>query len=147
VPALPPEPATGSMIDERYVWFYDDDAFEQVSPGMRRRVVAGDHLSVWFWRIEDWVGPTAFHVHQQYEQMGFIAAGELEFRIGNGTRQTLGPGSFYLAPVGVPHGESRFRGDPDRGNEVWIIDVFSPPRVEFADDRGDGNARAEGGAA
>jgi hypothetical protein len=134
-----PEPVLGSMIDERYVYFYDDDAFEQVSPGMRRRVVAGEHLSVWFWRIDGGVGPTAFHVHRQYEQLGFIAAGELEFRIGGDVRHTLGPGSFYLAPVGVPHGESRFRGDPERGNEVWIIDVFSPPRVEYADDRGDGN--------
>jgi hypothetical protein len=139
VPGPAPETVLSSLVDDRYVWFYDEDAFEQVSPGMRRRVVAGEHLSVWFWRIDESVGPTAYHVHRQYEQLGFVAAGELEFRIGGGGRQRLGPGSFYLAPPGVAHGESTFRGDPAKGGEVWLVDVFSPPRVEYADDRSDGH--------
>ena len=39
----------------------------------------------------------------------------------------LGPGDVYLAPPAVWHGESVFIGD-DELNEVWILDVFAPPR-------------------
>jgi hypothetical protein len=41
----------------------------------------------------------------------------------------LGPGEVYLAPRSVWHGDSVFIGD-DELNEVWILDVFSPPRED-----------------
>jgi hypothetical protein len=39
----------------------------------------------------------------------------------------LQPGDVYLAPTSVWHGDSVFVGD-DELDEVWILDVFAPPR-------------------
>jgi hypothetical protein len=33
----------------------------------------------------------------------------------------------------MPHGDSRFVGDPERDNEVWILDIFHPVREEYRD--------------
>ena len=41
---------------------------------------------------------------------------------------TLKPGDVYLANANVWHGDSNFVGD-DELNEVWILDVFAPPRT------------------
>ena len=39
--------------DARYVYFLDDDQFEEEGrPGFRRRVVTGTNLELWFWRIK-----------------------------------------------------------------------------------------------
>ncbi|HEC08452.1 MAG TPA: cupin domain-containing protein [Acidimicrobiales bacterium] len=117
-----------------YVYFYDEDEFEELGPGRRLRIVNGEKLSLWFWRIRPQAGLSPIHHHDDHEQIGFIARGSLEFSIGDDETQILGPGSFYLAPPGVPHGGSTFHPDPDLG-EIWIIDVFSPPRRAFDDDR------------
>ena len=42
----------------------------------------------------------------------------------------LKPGDLYYAPKDLPHGDSRFVGDPAHG-EVWIMDMFSPVREEY----------------
>ena len=57
--------------------------------------------------------------------------GTLDFRIGDAddqTRKVLHAGDFYLAPPSVWHGDSIFIGDDEYG-EVWILDVFAPPRT------------------
>ncbi len=121
-----------------FVHFADEAAFVEVRPGMRRRVIDGQHLSVWLWRIHESVPPTGLHSHRDSEQFGYIAAGHLEFQIGDDRRIALGPGDSYVAPTGTVHGGSIFRGDPDRGGEVWIVDVFAPPRASGYDaDRGE----------
>lgn len=113
-----------------HVHFHDDAAFEEVRPGMRRRVIEGEHLSVWLWRIHESTPTTGLHHHRDSEQFGYLAAGSIEFQIGNDERITLGPGDAYLAPTGIEHGGSVFTGDPAKGGEVWIVDVFAPPRGE-----------------
>jgi hypothetical protein len=40
----------------------------------------------------------------------------------------LNAGDFYFAPTTIWHGESVFVGD-DEFDEVWILDVFAPPRT------------------
>ena len=55
----------------------------------------------------------------------------LDFRIGeedDDRRITLRAGDVYLAGVNIWHGDSNFIGDDELG-EVWILDVFAPPRI------------------
>ena len=43
-----PPPAT----DPRFAHFFDESKFEETDrPGFRRRVIVGEHLELWFWRI------------------------------------------------------------------------------------------------
>ena len=119
--------------DPRYVFFLDESEFiETDRPGFRRRVVTGENLELWFWRISGGVEGSFLHKHDDTEQLGIIMRGTLDFRIGDvadATRHKLGAGDFYLAPQTVWHGDSIFIGD-DELNEVWILDVFSPPRED-----------------
>ena len=118
--------------DPRYVFFLDDDEFvDEGRPGFRRRVVTGTNLELWFWRIKGGTSGSFLHRHDVEEQLGIIMRGTLDFRIGDPddpTRHQLRQGDFYLAPPAVWHGESIFIGD-DEYDEVWILDVFSPPRA------------------
>ena len=118
--------------DPRYCYFFDDDLFEETDrPGFRRRVITGDNLQLWFWRIKGGADGSFLHNHPANEQLGIIMRGSLDFRIGDQddhTRRVLHAGDLYLAPTSVWHGESVFIGDDDYG-EVWILDVFAPPRA------------------
>ena len=118
--------------DPRYCYFFDDDEFVETDrPGFCRRVVVGEHLELWFWRIKGGAEGSIMHSHETNEQMGIVMRGTLDFRIGSAddlTRRVLGAGDMYLAPATVWHGDSRFVGD-DEFDEVWILDVFAPPRT------------------
>ena len=118
------------MTTNPHVWPFDDGAFRQTGPGMRRRVFNGDNVSLSFWRIDDGSGPTPYDGHPDNEQFGLAIAGQLDFRIGSDQRVVLKPGDVYYAPRGLAHGDSRFVGDPAHG-EVWIMDMFSPVREEY----------------
>jgi quercetin dioxygenase-like cupin family protein len=65
------------------------------------------------------------HAHAN-EQMGFLTAGSLTFRIG-GEERALQPGGTWLIPANVPH--SVVAG-PEGAR---LIEVFSPPRTDWAD--------------
>lgn len=118
----------------QYTHFFDDAEFVETDrPGFRRRVITGEHLQLWFWRIEGGASGSFLHHHEDSEQLGIIMRGKLDMRIGgkkDETRVVLGPGDLYLAPMGVWHGDSVFVGDDELG-EVWILDVFSPVREDL----------------
>ncbi len=98
-------------------------------------MILGEHLELWFWRIAGGIGGSFLHNHDVNEQLGIIMRGALDFRIGDPgdqTRKVLRAGDVYLAPAQVWHGDSIFIGDEEYG-EVWILDVFSPPRTPKAD--------------
>ena len=118
--------------DPRYCYFFDDDEFAETDrPGFRKRVIVGEHLELWFWRIKDGAEGSILHNHEANEQLGIIMRGALDFRIGEfdtQTRTKLNTGDVYLAATSVWHGDSVFIGDDEYG-EVWILDVFSPPRT------------------
>ena len=70
----------------------------QVSAG---RIIVGDHLELWFWRITGGAEGSFLHNHDVNEQLGIIMRGSLDFRIGepdDQTRKLLHAGDFYLAP-------------------------------------------------
>jgi hypothetical protein len=122
-------------MDQQYCFFFDDDLFVETDrPGFRRRIVVGENLELWFWRIKGGVEGSFLHNHDVNEQLGIIMRGSLDFRIGaadDQTRKVLHTGDFYLAPPTIWHGDSIFIGDDEYG-EVWILDVFSPPRTQKA---------------
>jgi mannose-6-phosphate isomerase-like protein (cupin superfamily) len=120
---------------EEYCYFFEEDKFlETDRPGFRRRIITGDHLELWFWRIKGGATGSFLHHHPTNEQLGIVMRGELDFRIGepdDARRVTLHPGEAYLAAMNVWHGDSNFIGDDEFG-EVWILDVFAPPRTAEA---------------
>lgn len=124
----------GGAFANHYCYFFDDAAFVQENrPGFRKRVVLGDQLELWFWRIDGGAGGSVLHNHDENEQIGIIMRGALDFRIsedpGDERRTTLHAGDVYLAHKTIWHGDSNFIGD-DELNEVWILDVFAPPRTK-----------------
>lgn len=132
--------ASVAGIASKYNYFFDDDAFEEDGrPGFRKRVILGEHLELWFWRITGGTVGSVLHHHVANEQIGIIMRGSLDFRIGDPDdtqRHVLNAGDVYLAPTNVWHGDSIFIGD-DELNEVWIADVFSPPRSIPTKESGD----------
>lgn len=121
-------------LTNQYCHFYDQDRFNETDrPGFRRRVINGELLQLCFWRIAGGATGSFLHQHVEQEQLGIIVRGTLDFRIGDPddpTRVVLGPGEVYLAPRSVWHGDSVFVGD-DELDEVWILDVFAPPREDL----------------
>jgi mannose-6-phosphate isomerase-like protein (cupin superfamily) len=96
-------------------------------------VITGELMQLCFWRISGGAGGSILHHHLEQEQFGIIVRGQLDFRIGEAddqARVVLGAGEIYLAPRSVWHGDSVFIGD-DELDEVWILDVFAPPREDL----------------
>jgi len=123
-------------LQHAYCYFLEDDKFRKTDrPGFRRRIVTGEHLQMCFWRIAGGATGSFLHHHTDNEQLGMVMRGKLDFRIGDDAeseeRVVLGEGEAYLAPRSVWHGDSIFIGDDEFG-ECWILDVFSPPRADFA---------------
>jgi quercetin dioxygenase-like cupin family protein len=123
-----------SGLSDHYCYFFDDDAFAETDrSGFRRRVITGESLQLCFWRIKGGAEGSFLHRHTEQEQLGIVVRGQLDFRIGAETsteRRVLGAGEIYLAPRGVWHGDSVFIGDEEL-DEVWILDVFAPPREDL----------------
>ncbi len=119
-----------------YCYFLEDDKFlETDRPGFRRRIITGEHLQMCFWRIQGGATGSFLHHHVENEQLGMVMRGKLDFRINDDPdseeRVVLNAGEAYLATRSVWHGDSVFIGD-DEYDECWILDVFSPPRADFA---------------
>ena len=76
--------SASDSISDRYVYFLDDDAFQETDrPGFRRRVIDGEFVQLWFWRIAGGATGSVLHKHDENEQFGIIVRGRLDFRIGD----------------------------------------------------------------
>ena len=122
-------------LKDQFVYFFDDQKFRETDrAGFRRRVITGDNLQLCFWRIDGGAKGSFIHNHHENEQLGIIARGRLNFRIGEDRnveeRVELGEGECYLARPGIWHGDSIFIGDKEY-DECWILDVFAPPRDDL----------------
>ena len=54
--------------DQRYVYFLDNEAFEETDRvGFRRRVINGENLQLCFWRIADQATGSLIHRHDDAE--------------------------------------------------------------------------------
>ena len=121
-------------LTDQFCHFFDTDAFNDTDrPGFRRNVITGENLQLCFWRIDGGAQGSFMHKHDDHEQLGIVARGKLNFRIGDkdtDERVTISANQVYLAPRGIWHGDSEFIGDDELG-ECWILDVFSPPRDDL----------------
>ena len=133
--------ASPSNMADQYCYFFDDELFDETDrPGFRRRIIVGDHLELWFWRIKGGTEGSFLHNHDVNEQLGIIMRGSLDFRIGepdDQTRKLLHAGDFYLAPPTVWHGDSIFIGDDEYG------EVLDPRRLRAAAHRQGARRRAD----
>lgn len=134
------DPKSG-LLGDKYCHFFDEAAFHDTDrPGFRKREVLGQNLELWFWRIAGGAEGSFIHNHVNVEQLGIIMRGALDMRIGerdDPTRRVFNVGDVYLAEPEVWHGDSVFIGDAEL-NEVWILDVFAPPRTQIAKGNLDG---------
>ena len=108
--------------------FFNIDAMEQgiartLVEGITTRIFPGDQAMLSVVRIApNAVG--AIHSHPQ-EQWGVIIDGSA-IRIQDGEEIHVQKGDFWCSPGGIEHGVI---GGPDG---AVILDVFSPPRPEYA---------------
>ena len=94
---------------------------EQVTPMIKRRVLAGDKAMIVWWTMKAGAHAAA-HKHP-HEQIFWMLKGRMDFRLGD-ERKSCGPGDVGVIPGGVEH-EAWFPEDTE------VIDVFAPRREEF----------------
>ncbi|MFQ5828478.1 MAG: cupin domain-containing protein [Candidatus Methylomirabilia bacterium] len=99
----------------------DQVSEEQVTPLVFRKIVSGEKEMFVLWRMKAGAHGAA-HKHP-HEQIFYMIAGKMEFRLGN-EKRTCGPGDVAVIPGGVEH-EAWFPED------TVVIDVFAPPREDF----------------
>jgi len=69
------------------------------------------------------------HVHRSFEEMFYVIAGELEYRLGD-ARVKAGAGSTVFIPAGVPH---CFKGIGTEPASIVVI-YSSPDGVQMVED-------------
>ncbi|MEO5890923.1 MAG: cupin domain-containing protein [Ferruginibacter sp.] len=99
-----------------------DIAFEQVAPGVMRKVITYDKQLMLVKVIfkKDAIGTIHHHIHTQ---ITYIEKGIFEVTIGDQTK-TLETGSSFYVPPNSPHGVYCLEAGV-------LIDVFSPMREDF----------------
>ena len=114
-----------------YCHFFDDDEFVETDrPGFRRRVITGEHLQLWFWRITggaDRLGPApprrqraARHHHPRRARLP-----DRRRRDDERARRAAAPATSTSPrrPSGTATASSSATTSTTR---CWILDVFSP---------------------
>jgi quercetin dioxygenase-like cupin family protein len=94
---------------------------EVVTEKISRRVLAGEREMVVWWSMK--AGARAAAHRHPHEQIFWVLAGRMEFRLGDEWR-TCRAGDVGLIPGGVEH-EAWFPEDTE------VVDIFSPPREDF----------------
>lgn len=94
----------------------------------------GGHYDLLEFTIPPGPGVTPLHIHQDNDEAYYVLEGELTLRIGD-DRHVLTPGSFAIAPRGVPH---TYRNSGDGPARVLI--TYTPgnhwPMLEEAAEHG-----------
>lgn len=125
--------ASGS---KRVQWdrFGDMASFSPIA-GISMQSLTGEKLMLNMVTIEpEAVVPEHSHTN---EQAGYVVRGELILTIASETR-TLTPGDCYVAPANVPHGATSGADGCD------VLDVFCPPRMDYADAAANAKLEADG---
>ena len=93
----------------------------ELTAGIRAKPVVGAGLNIQEVVLDPGaVAPT--HTHDE-EQIGYVVSGAVDFTDGVSIWR-LGPGDFYLAPSGAPHGATALE------EGCVVLDAFSPPRAQ-----------------
>ena len=101
---------------------WSDIPVEQVAEGVSRQMIHGDRVMVCRLTIAaNTVTPVHTHVH---EQVTLVERGSADFFV-EGERKTAHAGDVLVFPSNIRHGATML------GEEVVLIDIFSPPREDF----------------
>ena len=106
------------------IWNDRPEAWHEVMPGVKRRILAGGHgvMMVLYHIAPNTTFPLHTHPHVQ---AGTFLDGGGRFKIGD-TIHPMRKGSSYSVPGGVPH---ELVTDP--GAPSVVLDVFVPERDDF----------------
>ena len=102
---------------------WDDLATDVVEGDVERVVYSASRIQLIEYRFPA-NRSMAVHEHATEEQIGYVISGHIALTI-DGVEKVLGPGDFYHAAPGVPHG-ARTLDEP-----AVMLDVFGPPRADL----------------
>lgn len=121
-----PTPRNAALYGRVVNW--EDIPEETVRPGVRRRVYATDEVMI-AWHSLDVGMAVNPHSHPDFDQLVYIAEGVCDYHVA-GTPHRMRPGSLLLVPAGAQHHIVPIEGP------CINIDVFVPPRADFASSLG-----------
>ncbi len=102
---------------------WEDQPLDHVNATFDRRLVSGEHLTI----AQVFLAPgggAPKHSHEN-EQFSYVIRGTLRFWIGDEERvQDVRAGEILHLPCNLPHRAEAL-------DEVFAIDVFSPPRWDW----------------
>ena len=98
-----------------------DLPWERVTDRIERRVLAGEQGMIVWWKMK--AGAHAAAHQHRHEQIVWMIAGKMDFRIGSDSR-SMAAGDVAVVPSNVEH-EGVFPEDAE------VVDIFSPRREDF----------------
>lgn len=110
---------------------WSDIEWEQVRPGVRRRVYVTDDVMLVMNELDPRTMKTAPHVHEQFDQLVSILSGRAVLNVDEDALE-VGAGDMVLIQAGSPHFIEPLEGAND---VVLNVDVFSPPREDMTPGR------------
>jgi quercetin dioxygenase-like cupin family protein len=103
----------------------DDKPWEQMRPGLRRKVWFNDRLTMVLLEFSKVPGAAADAAHYHpHDQMSYVIEGRLRATVG-GKSKEIGPGGVFIAPSNVRHGIELL------SDKLVLLDVFTPTRDDF----------------
>lgn len=106
------------------VFSWDSMPKEEVRKGVRRCAFSTVDCMLVMNYIDPEMTPNP-HVHDDFDQLVYISSGRARYHV-SGTSYELGPGSMLVVPAGAEHYIEPL------GGAVENLDVFTPPRADFA---------------
>ncbi|TDO03309.1 cupin domain [Sunxiuqinia elliptica] len=105
---------------------FDDVPFEEVRPGLKRKILHTNELMTVLLDFSDgpWEHPDPVHSHM-HEQTSYIASGEVIFICEGEEPQHLKQGDLFAVPSGIPHSIQLL------SEKARLIDSFTPLRNDF----------------
>jgi quercetin dioxygenase-like cupin family protein len=98
-----------------------DLPWERVTDKIERRALAGEQRMIVWWKMKAGAHAAAHQHH--HEQIFWMIAGKMDFRIGSDSR-SMTAGDSAVVPSNVEH-EGVFPEDTE------VFDIFSPLREDF----------------
>ncbi len=107
----------------------DDVPWQQIQPGMRRKVWFNDRQTMVLFEETPPLSPAAADAtvpthHHPQSQMTYVLEGRARVRVGTQVRD-IGAGGMYIAPSNVEHGMIPLT------SKLVAMDVFTPTREDF----------------
>ncbi len=108
------------------VLFFDQTPYEEVKPGLKRKIIhTGDLMTVLIdFSDGPWDAPDPYHSHP-HVQTSYVAKGEIEFYCEGENPRHLKAGDMFAVASGVKHSIRLLT------NQVRLIDNFTPLREDF----------------